>query len=160
MTKCSASSSLGSALTLLNHVNGWISRKDSYILLVQLFSHGGGLVTLCDPMECSLPGSCVHGTSQARILEWVAISFSRGSSQPRNRTQVSCFAGRLLHCRQILYQLSCEGSLNHGSCKLVFKSNHHITEIEHNNGKPGLWNPDIYTISTPLLTLRLSLIRS
>ena len=49
--------------------------------------------TLCDPMDCSLPGSSVHGIFHARILEWVAISFSRGSSQPRNQTQVSCFAG-------------------------------------------------------------------
>ena len=40
-------------------------------------------LTLCDPMECSLPGSSVHGIFQARVLEWVAISFSRGSSQPR-----------------------------------------------------------------------------
>ena len=39
--------------------------------------------TLCDPVDCSLPGSSVHGILQARILEWVAISFSRGSSQPR-----------------------------------------------------------------------------
>ena len=51
--------------------------------------------TLCDPMDCSLPGSFVHGISQARILEWVAISFSRGSSRPRDRTYVSCVAGRL-----------------------------------------------------------------
>ena len=49
--------------------------------------------TLCDPMDCSPPGSSVHGILQARILEWVA---SRGSSQPRDRTRVSCifcFAG-------------------------------------------------------------------
>ena len=39
---------------------------------------------LCDPMDCSLPGSSVHGIFQARILEWVAISFSRGSSRPRH----------------------------------------------------------------------------
>ena len=45
--------------------------------------------TLCDPMDCSPPGSLVHGIFQAWILEWVAISFSRGSSQPRDRTQVS-----------------------------------------------------------------------
>ena len=50
--------------------------------------------TLCDPMDCSLPGSSVHGIFQARILEWVAIPFSRRSSQPRNQTQVSCVAGR------------------------------------------------------------------
>ena len=44
--------------------------------------------TLCDPVDCSPLGSSVHGILQARILEWIAISFSRGSSQPRDRTQV------------------------------------------------------------------------
>ena len=52
--------------------------------------------TLCDPMDCSRPGSSVHGILQVRILEWVAISFPRGSSWPRNRTQVFCTAGRFL----------------------------------------------------------------
>ena len=47
----------------------------------------------CDTMGCRLPGSSVHGILQTRILEWVAISFSRGSSQPRVGTQVSCIAG-------------------------------------------------------------------
>ena len=41
-------------------------------------------LTLCDPMEYSLPCSSVHGIFQARVLEWVAVSFSRGSSQPRD----------------------------------------------------------------------------
>ena len=50
--------------------------------------------TLCDPMDCSLSGSSIHEIFQARVLEWIAISFSRGSSQPRNRTQVSRIAGR------------------------------------------------------------------
>ena len=50
-------------------------------------------VTLCDPVDCSPPGSSVHGILQARILEWVAIPFSRRSSQPRDRTQVSHIAG-------------------------------------------------------------------
>ena len=50
--------------------------------------------TLCDPMDCSLQGSSVHGIFQARVLEWVAISFSRGSSRPRDRTWVSHIAGR------------------------------------------------------------------
>ena len=50
--------------------------------------------SLCDPVDCSLPGSSLHGILQARILEWVAIPFCRGSSQPRDRTQVSCIAGR------------------------------------------------------------------
>ena len=44
---------------------------------------------LCDPIDCSLLGSSVHGIFQARILEWVAISFSRRSSQPRDQTPVS-----------------------------------------------------------------------
>ena len=50
-------------------------------------------LTLCDPMDCSLSRSSVHGILQARILEWVAISFSRGSSQPRDWTRVSRIAG-------------------------------------------------------------------
>ena len=50
--------------------------------------------TVCDPMDCSLPGSSVHGIFQARILEWVAIPFSRGSSWPRDQTWDSCIAGR------------------------------------------------------------------
>ena len=50
--------------------------------------------TLCDPMGCKLPGSSVHGILQARILERIAIPFSRGSSGPRDFTRVSCIAGR------------------------------------------------------------------
>ena len=49
--------------------------------------------TLCDPMDCSPPGSSIHGIFQARMLEWVAISFSRRSSQPRDWTRVSCIVG-------------------------------------------------------------------
>ena len=55
-------------------------------------------------MDYSLPGSSVHGIFQARILEWVAISFSRGSSPPSDRTQVSCIVGRRF------YHLSQQGS--------------------------------------------------
>ena len=50
--------------------------------------------TVCDPKDCSEPGSTAHGILQARILEWVAIPFARGSSWPRDWTQVSCIAGR------------------------------------------------------------------
>ena len=49
---------------------------------------------LCDPMDCSLPGSSIHGIFQARVLELVAISFSRGSSQPRDQTRLSHIPGR------------------------------------------------------------------
>ena len=66
---------------------------------------------LCNPMVRSLSGSSVHGILQARILEWVAISISRGASQPRDWTWVSYIAGDLLyHCGLILYQLSYQGS--------------------------------------------------
>ena len=50
--------------------------------------------TLYDPMDCSLPGSSVHGIFQAIVLEWIAISFSRGSSRPRDWTRVSCIVDR------------------------------------------------------------------
>ena len=50
--------------------------------------------TLWNPMDCSLPGSSIHGILQTRILEWVAMPSSKGSSQPRTLTQVSCIAGR------------------------------------------------------------------
>ena len=56
--------------------------------------------TTCDPMDCSPSGSSVYRIFQARILEWVAISFSRGSSQPRDRSCVSCVSGI---GRQVLY---------------------------------------------------------
>ena len=62
--------------------------------------------TLYDPIDCSPPGSTVHGNLQARILEWFAISFFKESSPPRDRTQVSCIS------RQILYCLSHQGSLS------------------------------------------------
>ena len=51
-------------------------------------------LTLCDPLDCSLPGSSIRGIPQARILEWVAFPFFRGSSQPKDWTQVSCTKGR------------------------------------------------------------------
>ena len=57
-------------------------------------------LTLCDPMDCSLPGSSVHGIFQAWILEWVAISFSRGFFLTQGSNP------GLLHCRQRLYNLS------------------------------------------------------
>ena len=103
-------------------------------------------MTLCDPMDCSLPGSSVHGILQARILEWVAVPFSRASSQIETRSpilQVDSLPSEppkntgvaslsllqwifstqesnrsLLHFRQILNQLSYQGSLI--ICKVAF----------------------------------------
>ena len=62
-----------------------------FIVVVKLLSC---VLSHCDPMDYSLPGSSVHGTLQTRILEWVAILFSRGSSWPRDQTLVSCIADR------------------------------------------------------------------
>ena len=71
--------------------------------------------TLCDPVDCSLSGSSLHGILQARILEWVAIFFSRGSSQPRDRTWVSHIVGRCFnlwatreaHLHMVMYICQC-----------------------------------------------------
>ena len=70
-------------------------------------------LTLCTPMNCSPPGSSVHVISQARTLEWVAISFFRGPSQPKDWT-------RVFHCSQILYHQSHQGNpgLNGAPCLL------------------------------------------
>ena len=67
----------------------------------------------CDPMDCSPPDSSVYGILQARILEWVAISFSRQPFQPRVQTRVSCIG------RWIRYPLSYQGSLNWGGSVCV-----------------------------------------
>ena len=66
-------------------------------------------LTLCDPMAYILPGSSVHGILQARILEWVAVPSSRGSSRPRESNPC------LPYCRQILYHLSQKGRPLHHS---------------------------------------------
>ena len=53
---------------------------------------------LCDSMDCSPPGSSVHGNLQARLLEWITISYSRGSSQPRDGTHISYIGRWVLYC--------------------------------------------------------------
>ena len=79
------------------HSHSWFSKSKLYsfvpsfrmkVLVTQ------SCPTLCSPMDYSPPDSSVHEIFQARILDWVAISFSRGSSQPRDRTRVFCTAGR------------------------------------------------------------------
>ena len=72
------------------------TEKDKYrttLLYVKVLV-GQSCPTLCNPMNCSASGSSVHGILQARILEWVAIPFSRGSTWPRERTWVIPFIGR------------------------------------------------------------------
>ena len=81
------------------------------ILVSMVVGDGCGLAAKsCLTDSCNLMDCSPLGILQARILEWVAISFSRGSSRPRNQTWVSCIARRLLHCTWILYWLSYEGS--------------------------------------------------
>ena len=89
---------------------------------------------LCDPMDCSLLSSSVHGIFQARVLEWVAISFSRGSSWPRARTQGSNTG--LLHCRQMLYPLSHQGRTGYiqGICR--------VPHVKCQVGWSTSWNQD------------------
>ena len=72
----------------------WITQEALDITLESESEGVQSCPTLCDPTDCSLPGSSVHGIFQASILEWVAISFSRRSSQLRDWTQVSCIIGR------------------------------------------------------------------
>ena len=64
-----------------------------YMLLLCLVTQS--CLTLCDPMDCSLPGSSVYGILQARTLEWVAMPSSKGSSQPRVEPVYPTLAGRL-----------------------------------------------------------------
>ena len=97
-----------SSLWLFRH-SRWImaQKKENLVIILSLnmsitlclkaLSTGSEWVkslSLWDPVDCSPPGSSVHWILQARILEWVAISFSRGSSRPRDWTQVSRIAGR------------------------------------------------------------------
>ena len=68
----------------------------SFISFHFIFQHAclgtQSCLTFCDPMDCSLPGCSVHGILQARILQWVTISYFRGSSQPRDQTHFSCIS--------------------------------------------------------------------
>ena len=94
---------------LCNDLEGWdgvggrLKREGTHVCcchVAELLSRVG---LFCDPMDCSPPGSSVHGISQARILEWVAISLSRGSSQPRDWTYIG---------RQILYHWAIREALD------------------------------------------------
>ena len=81
----------------LTHINAVFSKKLAFKIFLK--NREKVLVaqpcpTLCNPMDCSLPGSSVHGILQARILEWIAIPFFRGSSWSRDQTQISCIAGK------------------------------------------------------------------
>ena len=95
--------------------------------------------TLCDPMDYSLPGFSVHGIFQVRVLEWVAISFSRGSSWPRDRTRVSCIVGRRFTHWAILNHLNYQGSpfpwIHHSPMETL----DWIWESEHWKAQMSVW---------------------
>ena len=85
----------------------WLSRiwSNWVIILKSLWKWSCSFVSdSCDHMDCSLPGSFIHGIFQARVLEWVAISFSRGSFPTQGLNP------GLPHCRRVLYQLSHRGN--------------------------------------------------
>ena len=125
-------------------------KKKVKVLIAQLCS------TLCDPMHCSLPGSSVHGILQARILEWVAIPFSRGSSRTRDRTRVSCITGRFFtiwatreasrqHIKKQRHHFAHKGPY----CQSYGFSSSHVQmwELDHKEG----WAPKNWCFPTAVL---------
>ena len=82
----------------LGTINSTFQLSQKYLKVFEIWESESEVVqscpALCDPMDWSLSGSSLHGIFQARVLEWVAISFSRRSSQPRDRTQVSRIVGK------------------------------------------------------------------
>ena len=93
--------------------------------------------TLCNPIDGSPPGSSVHGIFQKRILEWVAISSSRLSSQPRDQTRLSCIAGRFFYHWAIV-EACC------GSFHILF----FLFICSHLNTVIGLWRYCYYLLLT------------
>ena len=79
-------------LIATTHFDVWVKFCCSCCLVAK------SCMTLCDPMDYRLPDSSVHGISQAGTLEWVAVSFPRGSSWPRDQTRVSCIGKQILDC--------------------------------------------------------------
>ena len=102
--------------------------------------------TLCDHMDCSLPGSSAHGILQAKILQWVAIPFSRVSSQPRDRTQVSHIAGGFftiwatgeamfsIHIDIILFNIYMVSIFSEMICSYMFILRKIILNLKSENG--------------------------
>ena len=82
---CEKNAALRVSEKIFNHLFFWWNKSKCSRSVVS---------ALCDPMDCRPPGSSVHGILQPRILEWVAISFSRGSSRPRDRNWVFRITGR------------------------------------------------------------------
>ena len=83
---------------LMSSFPTWVKSHIRHLHLMTESEVAQSCPPLCDSMDCSLPGSYVHGIFQARVLEWIAISFSRESSWPRDRTWVSYIVNRCFYC--------------------------------------------------------------
>ena len=105
---------------VIRHISGLELRRTEHVVdrgayilcacvCAQLLSH----VWLCNSMDCSPPGSSVHGILQARIREWVAIYDSKGSSPPRDRTHASCVSSI---CKWIIYHWATKEALTYCRC--------------------------------------------
>ena len=106
-------------------------------LIMYVWAHAQLCLTVCNTKDCSPPDSSVHDIAWARILEWVAISFSRGSSQPRDRTHVSCI------CRQMLYHWATREVLIMYKNNFIFESSFWV---ELSLGRPMRWNKSFQTV--------------
>ena len=84
----------GCAVCAVSEGSSWSNREMTPWSEVKWSGVAQSCPTLCNPMDCSPAGSSIHGIFQARVLDWVAISFPRGTSWPRDQTLVSRIAGR------------------------------------------------------------------
>ena len=112
-----------------------------YQRFVVFLAHKSRL-SLCNAMDCSPPGYSVHEISQARILEWVAISFSRGSSQPRDFTHVSCIGRQILYhwaTWEALSESKCQQCLDWETWNFIPKMNLQKTSIPHQLDSHWWW---------------------
>ena len=128
-------------MSVSSSINQWASEVAQLYLL------------FCDPMDYSLPSTSIHGIFQARVLECVAISFPRGSSQPRDQTQVSCIAGRCFTVWVVRRNLPVKPSSPPFSLKIrnKIKVPNQTTSIQHSFGntsninqrrKKNEWDPN------------------
>ena len=103
------------------------------VLVTQLYP------CLWDSMDCIPPGSSVHGISQARILEWVAILFSKESSQPRDQTHVSCIAIWAISNGLWLQYDHCNMSHKHTHSQIYFLRNYFLPSLLSRAFLPVFW---------------------
>ena len=108
----------------------WVSE---WVIVAQLCP------TLCDPMDCSTPGSSVCGILQARIQEWVAILFSRGSSRPRDQTQFPALQADSLQSEPPGKPLPAHPSPNNGKCIIIVANTHKSHACGSNNKRKEIW---------------------